>query len=81
LTVSLNDLLTEKDQETLAELLNGLITFDPEAELSRLFTPANLKKIISAGFSIRRAASGQGIISIEFDGGVCKKVKVTHSIE
>ena len=58
MTASLTDLLTEKDQATLAELLNGLITFDPETEISKLFTPAQIGNLVRAFGLIR--SSGQG---------------------
>jgi hypothetical protein len=77
----LADLLTQEQQQQLAVWLNGLMTPDPQTELLKLFTPANLKKILAGGYAIRREWNGQGIISLEFDGGVCRKVKVTHSID
>ena len=77
----LDDPLTQEQQETLAEWLKGVTQFDPETEMSKLFTPVSLKKILVGGYAIRREWNGQGIISLEFDGGVCRKVKITHNVE
>ena len=59
MTASLTDLLTEKDQATLAELLNGLITFDPETEISKLFSPAQIGQIVQACYDVRGHGYGR----------------------
>ena len=59
MTASLTDLLTEKDQAALAELLNGLITFDPETEISKLFTPAQISQILQACYDVRGHGYGR----------------------
>ena len=77
---TLDDLFTPEQAQQLYELWKGVVTYNPESELLRVFAPADVNRLIEAGYKIRRESKGRGKIVIGMDGGVVKFIEVTQSV-
>lgn len=55
----LNDLLSVEQQQSLADILNGLVKFDPETELLKILTPAQIGTLVRDLLDVM-SSSGDG---------------------